>query len=114
MPTITLDKPEFCFLSISLIYIRDNSKSLEETDLLTWRQLVATALNRDHGLLGSSIHVDILHHQQRCASDDEKIVIRVPRVDKKMVWNSISGWHDPATNRALRVLKVSDHLCAVL
>ena len=117
MPTIALRLPEFSFLKVAVVQARPDDSG--PMDLITWRHLVATALTRDHGLLGSSVHVDILHQYSvekaaRETEQEEAILIRVPRVDKRMVWGSVSGYHDPSKGLALRVLGVSDHLVALL
>ena len=105
MPTVTLTKPEFCFLSIVLV----SDRNADPVDLITWRQLITTALTRDHGLLGSSIHVDILHQD---TSEGDKVILRVARVNKRMVWSALGGSVDGG--QAIRVLSVSDHLVALL
>lgn len=135
MPTITYTKTEFSFFHVALI--EESSAKQEEvsgqlTDLLSWRQLITMALTRDHGLLGSSIHVDILHqftpgiseppsritktlnHEPNVPSGVESIIFRVPSVDKRVVWEAISGWVDLEHGRAFRVMGVSDYLTALL
>lgn len=116
MPTLTLDTPEFCFLHVSLVYIADTASNVarDPLELLTWRHLIATALTREHGILGGSVHVDILHHKAATTLEPEKVIIRIPRTDQRMVWNAISGWSDARVGRAMRVLKVSDSLAALL
>lgn len=114
MPTVTLDRTEFTYICISLVHLSTAASEPKSTDLLTWRHIIATALAREHGLLGSSVLVDILHHESPTASEPEKIIIRIPKGDTRMVWNSISSWSDIATGKAMRVLKVSDHLTAIL
>lgn len=113
MPTVTLTRPEFSFLSVALVREPESVEGTV-TDLLTWRQWIATALTRDHGLLGSSVHVDILHQEPAQQGRDEKVLIRVAKVDRKMAWNSISGWSDETRGLAMRVIQVSDHLTALM
>lgn len=112
MPTITLRNSEFSFLHVSLVH--ESETTLAETDLLTWRHLITTALTRDHGLLGSSCHVDILHHYAIKEGSDESVLIRIPKKDKRMVWNAVSGFVDEKNGRGFRVLGVSDHLTALM
>lgn len=119
MPTVTFRTSEFSFLVVALVRDTDKGSSERSLDLLSWRQRIATALTANHGLLGSSIHVDILHHQDAAvggegAGDGERVWIRVPRVDRKMVWNALAGAGDEASGTGLRVLAVTDHLTALL
>lgn len=135
MPTTTFRTTEFSFFHVALIEDTPATGDQEKgtlIDLLTWRQMITMALTRDHGLFGSSIHVDILHQFTPGISEPplritktlnnepnvppgvQSIIFRVPRVNKRVVWEAISGWVDLEHGRAFRIVGVSDHLTALL
>lgn len=114
MPTICFRTTEFAFFKVARI------GHAGRTELLTWRHLIDQALEREHGLFGSAVHVDILHvwstsasHSPSLLAQDafdgeqvEMVLIRVPRADKEKVWMSLHG--------ELQVKGVSNYLTALL
>lgn len=105
MPTITVTRCEFAFLKIELV-----SQSAETLDLLTWRQMLTLALERDQGVFGSSAHIDIIH--QTMIEGKDTVILRIPNVNKAAAWNAISSWSDQ--ERRLKVVSVSDYLAPLV
>ena len=102
----TVRETEFTYFKISLV-----QEKMTEHDLLTWRQFFANALQQDNGILGTSIHIDILQHITD--EEDEAVIVRVPRPDHQIFWQAVSGWSDRNQNLGMRVDKVAESLIAV-
>lgn len=103
---MTIRDSEFVFFRIELI-----SEKTTEHDLLTWRQFFTNALQKDNGLVGSSVHVDILQHITD--EEAEQVIVRVPNVHHRMFWEAVSSWADVREGLAMRVVRKSESLIAL-
>ncbi|KAK9373235.1 uncharacterized protein V1513DRAFT_486323 [Lipomyces chichibuensis] len=86
---ITIKATEWSYLKLEIILIPSSAGfALPETlDLITLYTLLQSALKRYLGIIGSSLHFDILH------VDNLTVFLRVPSTDFSPFWAAMSGYY---------------------
>ncbi|KAK9334174.1 hypothetical protein V1520DRAFT_330496 [Lipomyces starkeyi] len=86
---ITIKSTEWSYLKLEMYVIPSSAVvTLPETiDLITLYTLLQSALKRYLGIIGSSLHFDILH------VDNLTVFLRVPSSDFSPFWAAMSGYY---------------------
>lgn len=91
---IKLKQTQWYYLHIQIVpeplvfQIEELKKEFEsvEVDRITWKTLVASALKKLFGIVGESLHFDVLHNTGK------KCIIRIYLEDKEMFINSFNSY----------------------
>ncbi|KAH0604440.1 uncharacterized protein H6S33_006817 [Morchella sextelata] len=85
---ITIKNPEWGYARLKMIY--DPPYTAESPsyppDILTWRTTLTMCLTQFLGLMGSAIHIDILH------LENDEAWLRLPQNDTTMFAAAVSGY----------------------
>ncbi|KAK9467439.1 hypothetical protein V1512DRAFT_136156 [Lipomyces arxii] len=92
---ITLKSPEWSYLSLEILLegTGTNSEAPTQLDLISFYTIIHAALRRALGLVGSSMHFDILH------SDGLKVILRVPSKDFSPFCAAVSAFYNDSANK---------------
>lgn len=81
--TRTIKLPQFAYAQLQLL---SDPPITDQTDILTFRSYLTSALSQFLGLTGSAIAIDILK------IEDKDCWVRVPRQDLSAVMAALGGW----------------------
>lgn len=110
---ITVKNPEWSYAHLKMTY--DPPYTAESPsyppDILTWRTTLTICLTQFLGIMGSSLHIDILH------IESDEAWLRLPKNDMTMFAAAVSGYvgeSDEGKSVGFKTLGTGDFLMGVV
>ena len=111
MPRATVRDTERSYIKIRLDRL-DNAAASDDSlslDLLSVRQLIASALQENNGSIGGGIHIDVLLQ----SAEGDTVVIACATPDLPIVREALSSYTSKRYQRHCRVIAVAHHLASL-